>query len=125
MFKFKFCVTAFALAVSTIAFGQEKTDFKADLFGQEATTVGEVAPVQAPHKQIINGTSPTDIGAAAAVAPKTIANVQAETNATPSEFQKFIAENTGQMLPMFGSEFFANAPSTFAPITRSAPATSS
>jgi len=36
-----------------------------------------------------------------------------------SEFQKFISDNTGQVLPIFGSEFFANAPSTFAPIMNS------
>jgi len=35
----------------------------------------------------------------------------------PSEFQKFIADNTGKMLPIFGSEFFNNAPSTFAPVS--------
>ena len=36
-----------------------------------------------------------------------------------SEFQKFISDNTGQVLPIFGSEFFANAPVTFAPIANS------
>ncbi|MFJ1469484.1 polysaccharide biosynthesis/export family protein [Massilia orientalis] len=36
-----------------------------------------------------------------------------------SEFQKFIWDNTGQILPIFGSEFFANSPSTFAPIMNS------
>jgi protein involved in polysaccharide export with SLBB domain len=35
----------------------------------------------------------------------------------PSEFQKFIADNTGKILPIFGSEFFANTPSTFAPVS--------
>lgn len=35
----------------------------------------------------------------------------------PSEFQKFIADSTGKMLPIFGSEFFANTPSTFAPVS--------
>jgi protein involved in polysaccharide export with SLBB domain len=34
----------------------------------------------------------------------------------PSEFQKFVADNTGKMLPIFGSEFFSNTPSTFAPV---------
>lgn len=34
-----------------------------------------------------------------------------------SEFQKFIAESTGELLPIFGAEFFANAPSTFTPIS--------
>ncbi|WP_229412427.1 SLBB domain-containing protein [Massilia sp. Root133] len=36
-----------------------------------------------------------------------------------SEFQKFIADNTGQYLPIFGSGFFANGSSTFAPIVNS------
>jgi protein involved in polysaccharide export with SLBB domain len=35
----------------------------------------------------------------------------------PSEFQKFVADNTGRMLPIFGSEFFSNTPSTFAPVS--------
>jgi protein involved in polysaccharide export with SLBB domain len=43
----------------------------------------------------------------------------ADQNAPLSEFQKFIEDNTGKVLPIFGSEFFANAPSTFAPILNS------
>lgn len=34
-----------------------------------------------------------------------------------SEFQKFVYENTGTVLPVYGAEFFANAPSTFAPVS--------
>jgi len=34
-----------------------------------------------------------------------------------SEFQKFVFENTGTVLPVYGAEFFANTPSTFAPIS--------
>lgn len=34
----------------------------------------------------------------------------------PSEFQKFLQESTGKLLPVFGAEFFAGTPSTFAPI---------
>lgn len=34
-----------------------------------------------------------------------------------SEFQKFVFENTGTVLPIYGAEFFANTPSTFAPIS--------
>ena len=37
--------------------------------------------------------------------------------AAPSVFQKFLHESTGRNLPIFGAEFFANAPSTFAPVT--------
>jgi len=40
-----------------------------------------------------------------------------EAEKEPSEFQKFVADNTGKMLPIFGSEFFANTPSTFAPVS--------
>ncbi len=40
-----------------------------------------------------------------------------EKEQAPGEFQKFVAENTGKMLPIFGSEFFENTPSTFAPIS--------
>jgi len=34
-----------------------------------------------------------------------------------SEFQKFLFDNTGKDLPIFGSDFFVNTPSTFAPVT--------
>jgi protein involved in polysaccharide export with SLBB domain len=36
-----------------------------------------------------------------------------------SEFQKFMRDSTGKILPVFGSEFFANGPSSFAPIVNS------
>jgi len=36
-----------------------------------------------------------------------------------TEFQKFIFDSVGQELPIFGANFFANAPSTFAPILNS------
>jgi protein involved in polysaccharide export with SLBB domain len=42
---------------------------------------------------------------------------QNDTDKEPSEFQKFIADNTGKLLPIFGAEFFVNTPSTFAPIS--------
>jgi protein involved in polysaccharide export with SLBB domain len=43
----------------------------------------------------------------------------ADQNPPLSEFQKFIDDNTGKVLPIFGAEFFANAPATFAPILNS------
>jgi len=33
-----------------------------------------------------------------------------------TEFQKFVASSTGQVLPVFGSNLFRNVPSTFAPL---------
>jgi protein involved in polysaccharide export with SLBB domain len=46
-----------------------------------------------------------------------LTNRERDIEKEPSEFQKFVAENTGKMLPIFGTEFFANAPSTFAPVS--------
>jgi protein involved in polysaccharide export with SLBB domain len=44
-------------------------------------------------------------------------NRERDVEREPSEFQKFLAENTGRMLPIFGAEFFANTPTTFAPVS--------
>ncbi|GAB3414914.1 SLBB domain-containing protein [Massilia agilis] len=114
--KIKISFAALALAACAVASAQEKTDFKSDLFGQEATSsVGEVAPGQATHKiTITNGSTADSAASTAAAVAQTVANRAPESGT--SEFQKFIAENTGQSLPIFGAEFFANAPSTFAPI---------
>lgn len=50
---------------------------------------------------------------------QTSASRLGEKTAELSEFQKFISDNTGQVLPIFGREFFASAPGTFAPIANS------
>jgi protein involved in polysaccharide export with SLBB domain len=118
MFKFKFCVIALALVASSIASGQEKNDFKSDLFGKEALApVGDVAPAQAPHKITISNGSTSDTAASSSAATSGSIVGSAAESGGRSEFQKFIAENTGQSLSVFGSEFFSNPPSTFAPIT--------
>jgi protein involved in polysaccharide export with SLBB domain len=44
---------------------------------------------------------------------------KAEKLSELSEFQKFILDNTGRELPIFGAEFFANGQSTFTPIANS------
>lgn len=36
----------------------------------------------------------------------------------PTEFQKFVKADIGKMLPIYGSQFFTNAPSTFAPLDK-------
>jgi protein involved in polysaccharide export with SLBB domain len=43
----------------------------------------------------------------------------AARNEVISEFQNFMWDSTGKILPVFGSEFFANAPSSFTPIVNS------
>jgi len=36
----------------------------------------------------------------------------------PTEFQRYVAASTGQMLPIFGAVLFENVPATFAPVDR-------
>jgi protein involved in polysaccharide export with SLBB domain len=36
----------------------------------------------------------------------------------PTEFQRYVATSTGQMLPIFGAALFENVPATFAPVDR-------
>lgn len=127
MSKIKTGFAALVMAVTAVASAQEN---KSDLFGQGTTPAGgDTSSIQSPHKVIITNStgnaatssnaSQPDINAhgasAAAMAPSAISARSVNTAGT-SEFQKFIAENTGQALPIFGSAFFADTPSTFAPV---------
>lgn len=47
---------------------------------------------------------------------QSLANQQPLPPQPLTEFQKFVAGTTGQVLPIFGANLFQNAPSTFAPI---------
>lgn len=130
MFKFNKSFAAVAMAVVSVAASAQDTS-KSDLFNQEpaatSTTpnLGEVAPTAEARKVRITNNQLSELGAGV---PR-LAEAQRRPNATqqqkgqvpavkaPSEFQKFIADNTGTLLPIFGSEFFDNTPSTFAPIS--------
>lgn len=46
-------------------------------------------------------------------------NGQGDNGKVKTEFQKFIFDSVGEELPVFGANFFDNAPSTFAPILNS------
>jgi polysaccharide export outer membrane protein len=50
--------------------------------------------------------------------PATQKNEVIEPPAIPSEFQNFVASSVGRQLPIYGSNLFVNAPSTFAPVDR-------
>jgi protein involved in polysaccharide export with SLBB domain len=128
MFKITPSFVAAALAATAIAASAQEVGNKADMFGQEASSVGDaVSAPAAPRKVSINNASSPAAAAAKAsadagngvIAPRSIANRAAVGNDAPSEFQKFISDSTGKILPIFGSEFFLNAPSTFAPILNS------
>jgi protein involved in polysaccharide export with SLBB domain len=105
--------------------------------------MGDASSSAVPRRAIITNSQTSDLGAAAArngmlgnlpgaqtrgvngergqnagmVQDRNLRNRDRIAEKEPSEFQKFVAENTGKMLPIFGSEFFANAPSTFAPVS--------
>jgi protein involved in polysaccharide export with SLBB domain len=147
MFKFTKSFTAVALAMTAIAaFAQEATN-KADMFGQDTpSTLGDsvnaAAPAQARKLTISNAPAgqagaqalnqaygqaqgqagrgrPAANGAREGMDSRQLQKQMADQNAPLSEFQKFIDDNTGKVLPIFGSEFFANAQPTFAPIQNS------
>jgi protein involved in polysaccharide export with SLBB domain len=130
MFKFNKSFAAVVMAAASIAASAQETS-KSDMFGQEAApSAGDAmvapAPAAARKVSITNASSPAAAAAQAAaqagngvIAPKALANQAADRGAGLSEFQKFISDNTGKVLPIFGAEFFTNAPSTFAPILNS------
>ena len=127
MSKFNFCLMAVALAITPFA-----ASAQSDLFGQEAPregapALGAPAQATASRRVSIANTTPSAAtaanqdtsDAAAGMPPPALAKIHGGGNDTPSEFQKFISDSTGKILPIFGAEFFANAPSTFAPILNS------
>ena len=69
---------------------------------------------------IVGGSSPADRAAfldREAVLRQTIITSNPDTKpADPSEFQKYVQEKTGSPVSYFGANFFANNPSTFAPV---------
>lgn len=146
MFKFNKSFAAVAMAVASVAASAQDTS-KSDLFNQEpaatsrtpnvgdATSTGETRRIRITNGQVSElGLGSARGGTAAAVTDRETQRVtdrdaqrrqngglqqkgQNDFDKTPSEFQKFIEDNTGKLLPIFGSEFFANTPSTFAPIS--------
>lgn len=145
MFKFTKSFTAVALAMTAIAASAQEAPNKADMFGQDTpSTLGDsvnaAAPAQARKLTISNAPAgqagaqalnqaygqgqagrgrPAANGAREGMDSRQLQKQMADQNAPLSEFQKFIDDNTGKVLPIFGSEFFANAQPTFAPIQNS------
>lgn len=137
MFKFNKSLAAVAMAVASVAVSAQDTS-KSDLFNQESAatsampSLGEVGPAVDGRKIRITNGQVSELGAGAVRGGAPVAGAidaqhrqnsslqqkgMIDTDKAPSEFQKFIADNTGKLLPIFGSEFFANSPSTFAPIS--------
>lgn len=138
MLKLTNCFIAVALASAAMAVSAQSYQSSNDLLGQDPVTE-PVAPVAAPKRVSITNqpaaaeqAAEGDVGgalrqrtdSARSVRPgtDTARNARSRTpsefqESRPSEFQKFVFDNTGTTIPIFGSEFFANAPSTFAPVS--------
>ncbi|OYO32519.1 polysaccharide export protein [Janthinobacterium sp. PC23-8] len=101
------------------------------MFGQANTSLGasSVASETPRRVNITNvgansNTSDTNAEAdlvpssrAAALAKQKSSSTSRNPEVGTSEFQKFIADSTGKILPVFGAQFFANTPDTFTPIS--------
>ncbi|MBC7624669.1 MAG: hypothetical protein H7232_14935, partial [Aeromicrobium sp.] len=141
MLKTTRCLVAAALTASAISAFAQDTANKTDVFGQPVTGLGagSAAPTapEAPRRVNINHANnannannasnvdgnTTAISATPALpvspaSPTLSAQQQRQAaNRVTSEFQKFVADSSGVLLPIFGAEFFANAPTTVTPIS--------
>ncbi len=136
------CALALTLAFTAVVVNAQDTINKGDLpdprtsIDQNPVSVGEV-PVtsqgQLPSRTRISnaGSSATDSSALGRVLTngntrdvlqqQTVVGGQADRQrvAPISEFQRFVQDGTGKLLPVFGAEFFDKTPSTFAPVLNS------
>lgn len=133
----RFCVFGALAAFCFSANSQDKSDY----FGQSPAPVAEASPAPAvPKRTVINNADePTQTGERdpdrfqpqergadreeAAYAPRSEVTAaqppkrqRKEVERPSTEFQKFIFDSTGKVLPIFGADFFSSAASTFAPI---------
>lgn len=130
----KFLLRALALtigAASTIASAQEVPARADEMFGQDQSSPVPPTATPAPPRRVSITNVPQT---SASVDPSAQARQASQAQGSErgqeavggtaqprfqTEFQKFIFDSVGQDLPIFGANFFANAPSTFAPILNS------
>jgi protein involved in polysaccharide export with SLBB domain len=92
-----------------------------DTYGQNGN-IGQTGERNVPSGAPLNTRTYTDLGTNpnANPNPNTNRNLQPYTVPAPpeplTEFQKFVAGTTGEVLPIFGASLFRNVPSTFAPV---------
>lgn len=121
-------IFAVLLAFSLSTEAQETTSTP-DRFGQPVTALGEAAARSAdapPRRVIKNDVSdprtirddivPGDDKAGSGERKSNTEVREQKAKAAPNEFQKFIFESTGTLLPLYGADFFLNNASTYAPI---------
>lgn len=117
MSKLTNCFIAVALASASMVVLAQSSQNQSDLLGQDPVTETGV-PAAAPKRvSITNRPVASDQAAESDVAEASKQRpVRKSRPVVQSEFQKFVQDSTGTALPIFGSEFFASAPSTFSPL---------
>ena len=121
MSKLTNCFIAVALASASMVVLAQSSQNQSDLLGQDPVTETGV-PAAAPKRVSITNqpvasdqAAESDVAEASKQRPAKEA-VRKSRPVVQSEFQKFVLDSTGTALPIFGSEFFASAPSTFSPL---------
>ena len=104
-----------------MAISAQTSQTQSDLLGQDPVAESDAPAVATKRVSISNQPATVDKAVESEVvsaARQRTVNDAARTAraSTPSEFQKFVADSTGANIPIFGAEFFANAPSTFSPV---------
>jgi protein involved in polysaccharide export with SLBB domain len=122
-----------AIVLAAVSFGASAQDSasRTDTFGQAVTPLGGApAPaVQAstPRRVVISNASEAAVnergdGNSGQRDSSTGVGQQqspprGENDRITSEFQRFLSDSTGKILPVFGAQFFDNAPRSFTPIS--------
>lgn len=115
---------AVTLAFSSIGAAAQSSASRDDMFGQDvpSTDTSPAAPSTPPKVRITNSERPSAAAASAQREQERGARAPLQNDARVagpeviSEFQKFLSDSTGRILPVFGAGFFESAQSPFAPI---------
>lgn len=127
---------AVVLAATSISASAQDSAAKEETFGQVMTPLGAsgAAPETPRRVSITNANTNANTNAipdvmegSADVSPASSRSIPAKrlqalptsrgSEVVTSEFQKFIADSTGKILPVFGAQFFANATASYTPIS--------
>lgn len=118
MFKFRTSCMAVVLAVSSIAASAQSSVDKDEMFGQDLGSLG-AAPAGAGAGRIRITNGPGAVPASATTSAEARQpSAQTVSTAAPvtSEFQNFLADSTGKVLPVFGAGFFETTQAPFTPV---------
>jgi protein involved in polysaccharide export with SLBB domain len=114
------CAFAFALTITSVAASaQDAIGAPGDAQPNAITTKTKISNATSVATDSSTAVKAVSTAAKDVVQQQVVVGGTAARGAGTSEFQKFIAENVGANLPIFGADFFVNSPSTFAPILNS------